>query len=280
MNRTILSMLLSLVVLFGLLIMLAQSDSSPVADRGTGSSARSTILLYCAASNRVVVEAIREKYKAEFGNDVDIQYGASQTLLSSIEVSRTGDLYLPADDSYLKIASDKQLIKKEYPLARMKLVIAVSQGNPKKIDSLQSLLREDIIFVQANPDAAAVGKLTKEILQPTGFWTELEQATAGYRTTVTDVANDVTVGAADAAIIYDAVLSAYPSLEGIEVPEFEAHQAEIVVGVLNHAENPVGASHFARYLAAEDRGQQLYKDFGFNPAGGEPWTAHKTEDFE
>lgn len=280
MNRTILSMFLSLVVLFGLLILLANSDSSPVVHQETGESPQSSIMLYCAASNRVVVEAIRDMYQSEFGHKVEIQYGASQTLLSAIEVSQTGDLYLPADDSYLKMAAEKELIKTEYPLARMKLVIAVEKGNPKNINSLQSLLSDDIIFVQANPDAAAVGMLTKEILEPTGFWRKLEQATAGYRTTVTDVANDVTVGAADAAIIYDAVLSAYPNLDGVEVPEFETRHAEIVVGVLSQAENPIAASHFARYLSAEDRGQELYRKFGFQPAGGEQWSDYHQADYD
>ena len=64
-------------------------------------------MLFCAASNRAVMEAIRADYEREFGRSIQIQYGASQTLLSSMEVSGSGDLYLPADDSFLEIAREK-----------------------------------------------------------------------------------------------------------------------------------------------------------------------------
>ncbi len=42
------------------------------------------------------MDAIRSEYEREFNRSVQIQYGPSQTLLSSIELSKTGDLFLPA----------------------------------------------------------------------------------------------------------------------------------------------------------------------------------------
>ena len=98
------------------------------------------IMLFCAASNRAVMEAIRADYENEFHRRVEIQYGPSQTLLSSIEVSKSGDLYLPADDSYLTMATDKALVEEILPIARMQGVIAVQTGNPKSIESLSDLV--------------------------------------------------------------------------------------------------------------------------------------------
>lgn len=273
MNRTFVGMLASVVLLAGLLFVLGRENSSTRRQSvGAGkTAASSTILLYCAASNRKVVEAIREEYESEFGHQVDIQYGPSQTLLSSVEVSRSGDLYLPADESYLEIAKEKELVREVFPLAQMQLVLAVPKGNPKQILSLKDLLKSDVILVQANPDAAAVGKMTREILQPSGQWEPLDEATAGYRTTVSDVANDVTVGAADVGIVYDAVLQAYPDLEAVHIPEFTEGISNIAVGIITHSENPTIALHFARYLAASDRGQLQYEKQGFRPARGDVW---------
>ena len=85
------------------------------------------MLLYCAASNKSVIEAIRADYEAAFPTRVQVQYGPSQTLLASAEVSGSGDLYLPADDSYLATAGDRKLIAERFPLAAMRPVIAVAK---------------------------------------------------------------------------------------------------------------------------------------------------------
>jgi len=102
-------------------------------------------------------------------------------------------LYLPADDSFLTMAREKHLIAKQIPLATMYAVVAVSKGNPKQITSLADLLKSDVRLVQANPDAAAIGKFTRATPQQIGQWEALDKATTAYRTTVNDVANDLIV---------------------------------------------------------------------------------------
>lgn len=229
------------------------------------------VTLFCAASNREVIEAIRADYLKEAGREVLVQYGPSQTLLTSLEVSHAGDLFLPADDSYLEIGSAKSLIQEVIPLADMKAVIAVRRGNPKNIRTLQDLRRPDIRFIQANPDAAAIGKVTREALAKTADWEPLQAATAAFRTTVTDIANDLVVQAADAGIVYDAVLHAFPDLEAVVVPELSGAVSRVSIGVTSSSEHPDAALHFARFAAAEDRGLKRYREFGFRAVTGDHW---------
>ena len=59
-----------------------------------------------------------------------------------MEVTGAGDLYLPADDSYLKIAKDRKLVSEILPIAKMEVVVAVKKGNPKSIETFEDLLRE------------------------------------------------------------------------------------------------------------------------------------------
>jgi molybdenum ABC transporter molybdate-binding protein len=241
-------------------------------DRVSSTAGTQPIVLYCAASNRAVVEEIRSAYEKEFGRSIQIQYGPSQTLLSSLEVSGDGDLYLPADDSFLKIAKDKQLVAEVLPIATMQVGIAVSKGNPKHIQSFDDLLRKDVRVVQANPDAAAVATLTQKVLQDSGTWSKIESATSGFRTTVNDVANDVLVGAADAGIVYDAVLHTYPGLEFVALPEFSQASSQVAVGVIAASKQPTAALHFARYLTATDRGLLQYAEHGFQTKLGDQWS--------
>ncbi|MEM7479354.1 MAG: molybdate ABC transporter substrate-binding protein, partial [Planctomycetota bacterium] len=264
MSKTVIAIAASAIVLFGMLFVLSQGEGNR--------SGTSTITFFCAASNRAVMEEIRQAYEKETGRSVEIQYGPSQTLLSQIEVSKMGDLYLPADISYLEIARDKKLVAEILPIARMEAVLVVPKGNPKNIQSLSDLFNPDHKVVQANPDAAAIGKVTRRVLTESGQWEKIDQATMAYRTTVNDVANDVLVGAADVGIVYDAVLHTYPDLEYVEIQELAPAASQVSIGVIQSSKQPAAALHFARYVSAQDRGLKSYKQHGFRVGEGDQWS--------
>ncbi|WP_218934701.1 substrate-binding domain-containing protein [Rosistilla ulvae] len=218
------------------------------------------------------MESIRADYEREFGRKVEIQYGPSQTLLSSIEVTRSGDLFLPADDSYIEMGREKQLIAEVLPIARMQAVVAVKRNNPKSIEQYSDLLRDEVRLVLASPDSAAIGKVVREVLSVDNQWEPMASSASALRATVNEVANDVTIGAADAAIVYDAVLHTYEELEYVELPELADAASQISVGVIASTDQPQAALHFARYLSAQDRGLQHYAEFGFRTQGGDAWS--------
>jgi molybdenum ABC transporter molybdate-binding protein len=268
MNRTAVALIgsaLGLVVMFGLLA----RNNAPSNSIDTESV--HPVTLFCAASNRAVIDQILEEYRQESGREVVVQYGASQTLLTQFEVTEAADLFLPADDSYLSMATDKDLVSEILPIARMRLVVAVVKGNPKKIASFDDLLRDDVRLVQANADAAAVGKLTRETLTESGHWDRLDKSTIAYRGTVTEAATDVVVGAADAAIVYDAVLYPYQNLESVQIHELEAAGSDVAVGVAKNTGDSRAAFHLARYITARDRGLKHYAAQGFQVSGGDLW---------
>src|SRR2546421_6599142 len=131
---------------------------------------REPLLVYCAAGVKTPIETVAQEYEKLYRVPIQLQYGGSQTLLAGIEISKRGDLYLPADESYLALAREKNLIGESISLARMHAMLAVKKGNPKRITLLEDLLRQDTKLAQANPDAAAIGKLTRQALQKTGQW--------------------------------------------------------------------------------------------------------------
>src|SRR5262249_26961017 len=159
------------------------------------------------------------------------------------------DLYLPADDSYIRLARDKGLLAEVIPLARMHPVVAVAAGNPKKIATLDDLLRPDVRLAQANPDAAAIGKVTRDALRKSGHWDAIDRHTTVSKTTVTDVANDVRVGAVDAAFVWDATVRQVEGLEAVQLPQFGGVSSTLSVAVLAGCRQPAAALRFARYLA-------------------------------
>lgn len=269
MSRSIVALLLTLVVLVASLLLLNEGPSQSLQ---SGGSDHEPLVLFCAAANRSVIESICRQYEEEFGRRVLLQFAPSQTLLSSIEVSGTGDLFLPADDDFIDTAREKALIAEVLPLATMKAVVAVRRGNPKSIRCLDDLLRKDVRFVQANPESAAVGRLVKKVLTFQNKWEALEDATVGYRHSVTDIASDLMVGSADAGIVYDVVLHGKTELEAVDLSELKEAVSHLSIGVVATTKQPPLALHFARYVAASDRGLVHFKQHGYQVDKGDAWS--------
>ncbi len=246
--------------------------------RNTASNRSATgvqeLRVYCAAGMQKPLELVAEAYQQEYGIRILLQFGGSNTLLSQIEISRTGDLYLAADYSYLEIACQKGLVEETLPLATMTAVVGVQLGNPKQIHRLDDLLREDVRVVLANPDQAAIGRTTREALQRTGDWSALfkrVKKSGVFKPTVGEVANDIKLGSIDTGILWDAVASQYPDIETLSIPQLANSSTTIAIGILSDSKHPTAALHFARYLAAQDQGLKYFAALGYQPVEGDAW---------
>ncbi|MCO6455344.1 MAG: molybdate ABC transporter substrate-binding protein [Pirellulaceae bacterium] len=252
------------------------SAAEPAGSGGSpsGSGNRGDLLVYCAAGMRYAMDDIARAYRDETGRGVQLTYGGSNTLLNQLEVSRTGDLYLAADDSYLRLAREKGLAVESVPLARLRPVIIVRKQNPRRIETLADLWRDDVKVALASPDAAAVGQLVKQLLEPAGLWEKLERQVTRqgvFQATVNEVANDVQLGSVDAGVVWDSTVAQYPELEAVRVPELDAGQSLIQIMVLDSARDPTAALHFARFAGARDKGLTIFRKVGFDVVEGDVW---------
>ncbi len=231
-----------------------------------------SLLLYCAAGVKPVVEKVAEQYFEDYGVRVDLQYGGSGTLLSNLRVAKQGDLYLAADKSYIEEALRYGLIKETQPLAFIKPVIAVAKGNPKNIKTVEDLFAEDVKVAIANPDAASIGRLTKKMFKAFNQWEALENNISVLMPTVNEVANTIKLKTSDAGIIWDATANQYEDFEIISIPQFDDYVKNITVGVLGFSEQSTEALRFLRYLASRDKGLNVFKEFSYQPIDGDIWS--------
>lgn len=247
--------LLVLIVLAGLLYW----DRLP----SWGTPSQPKLVVHCAAGIRVPMEKLARQYEEEYGQQVELRFGPSEAILANILVTGQGDLFLPADESYINKAKAKGLLAEILPLATMHAVVLTQKDNPKKIGSLAGLIRSDLKLAQADPEAAAIGKLTRERLEKLGQWTALHAQTKVFKDTVNSVANDVRIGSADAGIVWDAVAFQYPDLPVVKLPELDQVSARVQLAVLAKSEQPTAALRFARFVAARDQGLAVFQQEGF-----------------
>jgi molybdenum ABC transporter molybdate-binding protein len=229
------------------------------------------IIVYCAAGLKGPVEESAKAYEAETGVAVRIEYGGSQTLLSQLEVAGRGDLYIPADDSYLVLARNKGLSAETLPLATMRPVLTVPKGNPRNLRSFDDLMRDDVKVSLADPERAAISAVVRARLRTNGRWEPLWKKKRVSRATVAEVGNDVQIGAVDAGIVWDTTVRQIDGLEAIELPELKGEPSLVSATVLNSTKQPAAALGFARYLGARDRGLPRFGKYGFQPVDGDVW---------
>ena len=235
---------------------------------------REALVVYCAAGLKPVVEAVAKDYEREQKTSVQLQYGGSGTLLSNLRVAQRGDVFIPADTSFIDLGNSNHLLAEVLPLARMSAVVVVAKGNPKNIRSIRDLLRDGVRVSLGNPDSVAIGTVARAALTRSGDWAALSARALVFKPTVNDVANDVKLGAVDAGIVWNVTVAQYSELEAVAVPELSSARSEVSVCVLQSSTQPTEALRFARYLSARDRGLRRFQESGFEVMPGDVWNPH------
>lgn len=260
-------------ITLGLLGVLASCLYLIISCTDTGWDDMQVLEMHCAAGLQKPVEEVAQMYEAEYGVDIKLNFGGSGQLLVKLGFAG-GDLYLPADDSYITLAREQGLITESIPVSKLTAGIIVPRGNPKNIHSLQDLKRADVKVVIAER-SAAVGKHTHQILESATVLESIESGIISKMDTVYGVALQVELGASDAGIVWDGIMNQFKNCEFVRVPEFEKDQKQASIGILRNSKNKTEALKFARYLTAKDKGAEIFRKHGFDVQPSSVWSEHR-----
>ena len=224
------------------------------------------LIAYVAPTSRLPLEAIAADYERDTGRRIELRFGASEDILTKVRFPAPGepaDVFIPADDSYIRQACELGLTAESLPLARVRAVVLLAKGNLKKLATWADLHRDGVTVAVPNP-GAAVGKLAREHLAATRRWDALKPRVVDTGT-VTEAANAAKLGSADAAVVWDAVAAApaYVGQTVLTVPELEGVNGRVEVAVLTQSRDPDAARAFAQYVADPNRGLAHFRAAGF-----------------
>lgn len=227
------------------------------------------LILQCAAALREPIEKIIPTYEQQTGQRIEVRYGESQKVLTDLKLSKQGDLFLPADDSYIVDAQTENLLDDVFPLATMNAALVVKKDNSRQIETWNDLLKDDIGVAIANPEAAAISRLVASRLG--SRWDELRKRATALGP-VTHVANAIKAGRGpDAArpihagIIWDSMLASpnYSDLTLIPLCELDGITGTVKIGVVKGGNRTDAARAFAQYLSTSCG--DIFKTYGFTP---------------
>jgi molybdate transport system substrate-binding protein len=224
-----------------------------------------------SASKPPMEEAIKA-FEEKTGIAVYANYGGSGAMLSQIELSGSGDLYIPGSPDYIVKAErkgdiDAASVKK---IAYLIPVIAVQHGNPKNIQSLTDLAKPGIEVGIGNPQAVCVGLYAIEILDYNHLLVDVSKNIVVNVESCEKTATLISLKSVDAVIGWD--VFHYWDPDKIDVIYLGSEQlpriAYIPGAVTRFAKDSESARKFLDFLVST-QGQQIFQKWGYITAESE-----------
>ncbi len=226
-------------------------------------ASREPILVLCAAGLRQPMEEIAGAFSKATGVTVERDYAGSGAILSRLRLSKTGDVFLPADEYYLDLAEKDGLIASKAAACWFVPVILVQKGNPKAIAGLEDLARPGLRIGLGNPETCQVGRACEALIAKNRLDAGAVRRNLVFSSvTVNELGIQIVTGHLDAAVVWDAVATQYPGADAVAIPLEKNDVSRASIGVLTCARNRGGAGEFVRFVLG-DEGRAILRKHGY-----------------
>ncbi len=246
--------------------------------RRTGQGARPVLRLYSGAGLRPAVAELVDVFQSSHDVAIECDYGGSNMIFGRLKVARRGDIFIPGDVRYVKMAEKEGLIAHYSIACYFVPVILVAKGNPKHIISVADLLRPDVKLGLGDSKACAIGKVSRRIFQKNGIDpADVESHVAFRSLTVNELGLQITAGKLDAAIVWGATAHQYADrADVVRIPAEKNVISVVPVAVLTCSEHPDLATAFERFATSEE-GKKIWAKHGYTVNPPEGFTAPSSE---
>ena len=160
------------------------------------------LLIFCGAASKPAMEEIASRFERERGVKVHIIMGGSGSLLSQMELSRKGDIYVPGSPDYIITGERKNLLVKgsSRTVAYLVPAIITPSGNPADIRSLGDLAKPGVRVAIGNPETVCLGLYAIEILEKSGLLEKVMRNVVTFGASCSKTANLPTLRNVDAIL--------------------------------------------------------------------------------
>jgi molybdate transport system substrate-binding protein len=246
-----------------LTIGLAACGSSEPRSGGSDGRLAGSIQVFIASSLTPAFTAFAKRFEdAHPGTEIKLNPGSSTTLAEQIRSGADADVYASADTKNMgKLQESGQVTAEPVLFAKNEMEIAVEPGNPKHIDNLQDLEKNDLIVVLCASEAPC-GRYADQLIERNDLTITPKSREIDVATTLTKVAS----GDADAALVYATdVKDAAHEVDGVTIPTDQNVVATYPIAPLRDSGNAALAQAWVDFVTAPAQEHSLQDQFGFLP---------------
>ena len=236
------------------------------------------LTVFAAASLTEAFEEIGGEFEAANpGTEVAFNFAGSQQLAQQLAQGAPADVFASASPEQMDAAVEAGRVEEGAvrDLARNRLVVIYPKANPAKLRTLDDLAREGVKLDLADK-AAPAGRYSLRFLDAAAraprFGEAYKEAVlrnvVSYEENVRAVVGKVSLGEADAGIVYESDLrSAGGKLGAITIPDELNQIATYPVAPTTGGGNGAAAGRFVAHVLSP-AGQRVLARHGFLPAEG------------
>ncbi len=206
--------------------------------------------VYCAVGFADQVGDLAREFERERGVNVELVFGGSGALESQVRLAG-GDVFLPADESYLESLGNEFVLSSQ-EIGCLRAGFVVARGNPLGLREVGDLTRGDVKISLAD-ESASVGRYVRAVLEEKGCWGEVNRRVLVKKPTVGNVVEDVATGAVDVTIAWRRVAELFKEVEFVDLEEFEKRELVARMGVLRVSRRVPLARDFVTFVVERIR---------------------------
>jgi len=225
-----------------------------------------SITVFCGSANKPAMEEIASLYEKARGIEVKLIFGGSGTLLSQIELSRSGEIYLPGSPDYAIIAERKQQVipGSARKVAYLVPAIVTPEGNPQKIATLADLARPGVKVGIGNPETVCLGLYGVELLERAGLLDEVLKNVVTFGASCSKTANLAAMSQVDAILGWRVFHYWNPDrMEYVPIAsELIPRISYIPIMIPVHTKSRELSEEFIEFVLS-DRGKAVYEKLGY-----------------
>jgi molybdenum ABC transporter molybdate-binding protein len=215
-------------------------------------------------------DLIREFENKHPNTNVEGTYAGTQVIRTQLEQGVKADLFLSADLKHIEAIKKEGLIDEFFPVSNNHEVIVVPKDNKGAVHSLEDLGNRQLKLV-IGTDTVPIGRYTRAIFEnaKAGYGEQFPikamSHVVSYETDVKAVLQKVSLGEADAGIVYrtDVTPEFLKKVEIIEIPKKYNVIATNYIAVPNKAPNKRLAQEFMK-LMLSDQGQKVFLKYHYD----------------
>jgi len=238
-------------ILIVCLLVAAGCTSTSSSATGSGQSAAVTtpaasqgsILVYAGAGLKAPLDEIGPLFTEKTGIAVQYNYGGAGTLVSQMNLTRKGDVFMPGSTTEFKTAKSQGLVNESKLVAYHIPVIAVQKGNPKNITTLADFARPGLKVALGDANATAIGKASTKMFAALNISAAVEKNVVSRTPTINELTVIMQTGQADAAVLtldqYDA-----KTMDMITIPLSQNVVLITPIGATTFSQNTDAANQF------------------------------------
>jgi len=252
-----------------------ETTEAPAASEPPPAESETTLTVFAAASLTDAFGEIAAEFDAANpGVTTVFNFAGSNQLATQINEGAPVDVFASANRAQMDTAVESGRINADAPVIFVtnRLVVVIPADNPGNIQSLQDLAAPDTLIVLA-AEAVPVGQYSLEFLDLAAadpafgesYKDDVLANVASYEENVRSVLNKVSLGEADAGIVYTSDLVGVENVSSLDTPDEFNVIATYPIAALNDSAYGDTAAAFVDYVLS-DAGQAILANYGFGPA--------------